>query len=88
MAIIFLLGTVLTLISSPPQNKSINLPSIRSGNSGSILKPLLAVVGLAAAGIGGFIFYKKRKKSKLIDIPFDNKKEQDDNDDEKQKDEE
>ncbi len=59
-----------------------------SGNSGSILKPLLAVAGLAAAGIGGFIFYKKRKKSKLIDIPFDNKKEQDDNDDEKQKEEE
>lgn len=57
-----------------------------SGNSGSILKPLLAVVGLAAAGIGGFIFYKKRKKSKLIDIPFDNKKEQ--NDDNEQKDEE
>lgn len=59
-----------------------------SGNSGSILKPLLAVVGLAAAGIGGFIFYKKRKKSKLIELPFDDKKEQDDNDDEKQKDEE
>ena len=28
----------------------------------NIVKPLLAVVGLAAAGIGGFIFYKKRKK--------------------------
>lgn len=59
-----------------------------SENSGSILKPLLAVVGLAAAGIGGFIFYKKRKKSKLIELPFDDKKEQDDNDDEKQKEEE
>ena len=34
----------------------------------SILKPLLAVVGLAAAGIGGFIFYKKRKKSKYAEL--------------------
>lgn len=59
-----------------------------SGNSGSILKPLLAVASLAAAGIGGFIFYKKRKKSKLIELPFDDKKEQDDNNDEKQKEEE
>lgn len=34
----------------------------------SIVKPLLAVVGLAAAGIGGFIFYKKRKKSKYAEL--------------------
>ena len=34
----------------------------------SILKPLLAVAGLAVAGIGGFIFYKKRKKSKYAEL--------------------
>ena len=34
----------------------------------NIVKPLLAVVGLAAAGIGGFIFYKKRKKSKYAEL--------------------
>jgi len=34
----------------------------------NIVKPLLAVVGLAAAGIGGFIFYKKRKKSKYVEL--------------------
>ncbi len=34
----------------------------------SIWKPLLAVIGLIGAGIGGFILFKKRKQ-KYIELP-------------------
>lgn len=51
---------------------------VESGNNGgNILKPLLAVLGLMAAGIGGFVlFFKKRKKAKYIELPKDDEQDE------------
>ena len=57
-------------------------------NKVSIVKPLLAVLGIIGAGIGGFIFYKKRKKSKCIDIPLKEVKKIDNAEKEDEQDEE
>lgn len=57
-------------------------------NKVSIVKPLLAVLGIIGAGIGGFIFYKKRKKSKYIDIPLKEVKKIDNAEKEDEQDEE
>ena len=53
---------------------------VESGNNGgNILKPLLAILGLMAAGIGGFVlFFKKRKKAKYIELSTNNQNNQDD----------
>lgn len=44
----------------------------------SIWKPLLGIVGVIIAGIGGFICFKKRKQKKYIELSTNNQKNQDD----------
>lgn len=44
----------------------------------SILKPLLAVLGVIVAGVGGFICFKKRKQRKYIELSTNNQNNQDD----------
>lgn len=57
-------------------------------NEVSIVKPLLVALGIIGAGIGGFIFYKKRKKSKYIDIPLKDVEKNDNAEKEDEQDEE
>lgn len=39
-----------------------------SGNNVSIWKPLLGIFGVIAAGIGGVLFFRKRRKNKYVEL--------------------
>ena len=45
-----------------------DVEEVSENNGVSIDKPLLAIIGLIGAGIGGFIFFRKRKKTQYVEL--------------------
>ena len=45
-----------------------DVEEVSENNGVSIVKPLLAIIGLIGAGIGGFIFFRKRKKAQYVEL--------------------